>query len=158
MKNRILFLSIIFITTVLMFFSCTKSTITPVDTAAICYGIFPLENTAATILGKWNIVTDSTFADVGRDNQQIIYAGKTGDYFDFRTDSKLYIKENTKLDTLDYRITSDTTILISAFNITLNGTTETSHIKNLTAHRVTIIAPVVRTPGGLFGRNVNLSR
>ncbi|MGI4749538.1 MAG: hypothetical protein ACRYFB_02795 [Janthinobacterium lividum] len=112
----------------------------------------------ATILGKWNVLNDSIFEGVGISNHPANYTGKTGDYFDFRNDGKLYIKEGLKLDTSTYQLTSDTTILIPAFGITLNGVTEASHITNLTTHYAAVTAPTVATPGGLFGRKVDLSR
>lgn len=117
-----------------------------------------LADSKATILGKWSIITDSTFEGVGASNHPINYTGKTGDYFDFRNDGKLYIKEGLKLDTSTYKLNSDSTILIPLFGITINGVTEISHITNLTSHSATINAPTLVTPGGLFGRKVNLSR
>ncbi|RYX82760.1 hypothetical protein EON73_04155 [bacterium] len=71
---------------------------------------------------------------------------------------KLYSKEGIKMDTCSYQLTSGTTILIPTFGVTLNGITETSHITKLTASQLTIIAPTVGTPGGLFGRTVSLNR
>ncbi len=112
----------------------------------------------ATLLKKWNILNDSTFIGVGVNNRPLNYAGQTGDYFDFRTDGYIYIREGTILDTLSYSLTSDTTILISSFGIISNGVPEISRITNLTAHGVTIKAALVITPGGVFGRKVNLTR
>ncbi len=113
---------------------------------------------SATILGKWNLINDSKFIGVGINNHPVNYTGQTGDYFDFRTDGNLYIKEGAVLDTLPYTLTSDTTILILSFGIILNGTPEISSIKDLSAHSTTINAPVAITPGGQFGRTVNLNR
>lgn len=112
----------------------------------------------ANMLKKWNILNDSIFIGVGVNNRPLNYAGQTGDYFDFRTDGYIYIREGPILDTLSYSLTSDTTILISSFGIILNGVPEISRITNLTAHGVTINAPLVVTPGGVFGRKVNLTR
>lgn len=112
----------------------------------------------ATLLKKWNILNDSTIIGVGVNNHWVNYVGQTGDYFDFRTDGYIYIREGTILDTLSYNLTSDTTILIASFGIILNGVPEISRITNLTAHGVTIKAPLVITPGGEFGRKVNLTR
>ncbi len=80
----------------------------------------------ATITGKWNILSDSTFSGIGMNNRAVNYTGKTGDYFDFRTDGNLYIKESTIFDTLAYSVSSDTTISIVSFGIVLNGTAEAS--------------------------------
>ena len=112
----------------------------------------------ATILGKWDILNDSAFIGAGINNHQQSYIGQTGDYFDFRTDGFLYTKEGTDLDTLNYSLTSDTTIIIASFGIIANGVPEVSHISNLTAHSATISAPTAITPGGEFGRKVILKR
>ncbi len=143
MKHIILFGLTVFIT--LFLISCKKNSCPP-------------NKTQATIVGKWNILNDSTFFGVGINNHPVNYTGQTGDYFDFRTDGYVYTKEGASLDTLSYSLTSDTTILIASFGIILNGVSEMSHITNLTAHGVTINAPIVITPGGEFGRKVNLNR
>ena len=129
----------------LFLISCNKSSLSANDNQA-------------TILKKWNILNDATFIGVGINNHPVSYAGQIGDYFDFRTDGYIYIKEGTMLDTLSYSLTSDTTILIASFGIILNGVPGVSRITNLTTHGVTINAPLVLTPGGAFGRKVNLTR
>jgi hypothetical protein len=113
---------------------------------------------SSSIVGKWSIVSDSTFAGVGSSNHPVNYAGAPGDYFDFRTDGNVYTKEGAVLDTLSYKLVSNTTIIIASFGVTLNGVPETSSIKVLTSHNLTIDAPVLLTPGGEFGRKVSLSR
>ena len=118
----------------------------------------PANDLHASIIGKWNILNDSTFTGVGVSNHAVNYTGQTGDYFDFRTDGYIYIKENTTLDTLSYSITSDTTIIIASFGIIINGVPEVSRVTNLTADGVTISAPFIVTPGGAFGRKINLKR
>ena len=115
-------------------------------------------NDIVTFLGKWNVVNDSSFLNVGINNHLVNYKGQQGDYFDFRADSNLYINEGGLLDTLHYRRTSGTTLVIDGFGIILNGIHETSFITHLTAHSLTITAPVVITPGGVFGRKVDLIR
>ena len=112
----------------------------------------------ADILGKWNVLNDSTFIGAGVNNHPINYIGQSGDYFDFRSDDNLYIKEGNFFDTLSYRQTSGTTIIITSFGATSNGVTEASSITNVTAHSVTITAPFILTPGGKLGREVNLIR
>ena len=139
-----------------------KHVISPILIAIITFFLTSCKrdsvDSSATIFGKWNVLNDSTFEGVGISNHPANYTGKTGDYFDFRNDGKLYIKEGLKLDTSIYKLTSNTTILIPAFGITLNGVIETSRITNFTAHMITVNAPKVITPGGLFGRKVDLSR
>ena len=155
MKTSILLLSILFLLVGLLISSCKKNANLK-DEAAICPGF--TQNGNMSLIGKWAVVSDSTFTGVGADNHPANYIGQTNDYFDFRNDGKLYMKEGLKLDTSSYQLTSDTTVLIPSFGITMNGVTETSYITNLTAHHVSINAPTVITPGGLFGRKVNLSR
>jgi hypothetical protein len=112
----------------------------------------------ATIFKKWGILNDSTFIGVGVNNHPVKYVGQAGDYFDFRKDGYIYIKEGPTLDTLSYSFTSNTTLLIASFGVILNGVPEKSHITNLTPGGVTISAPFVVTPGGVFGRKVILTR
>lgn len=111
-----------------------------------------------SIIGNWNIVTDSTYAGAGISNHPVDYAGQAGDYFDINANGHIYTKEGAVLDTLNYSNVSDTTIIISPFGITLNGVPETSHIITFTAHSLVISAPQIATPGGIFGRKVSLSR
>jgi hypothetical protein len=111
-----------------------------------------------SITGRWVVVSDSTFVGVGINNHPVDYRGQPGDYFDFRTDGKVYTKEGAALDTMAYDLVSDTSIIIGSFGITLNGVPETSHITIFTADRLIIRAPVIATPGGVFGRTISLSR
>jgi hypothetical protein len=117
-----------------------------------------VEPTTATIAGKWNIVSDSTFAGVGSSNHPVDYGGQPGDYFDFTSNGIIYTKEGLTLDTLNYTVTGDNSIVITAFGLIANGVPATSQIKTLTIHSLVIKAPTVLTPGGEFGREVYLSR
>jgi hypothetical protein len=112
----------------------------------------------SSLVAKWNIVTDSTFAGAGSSNHQVDYSGQPGDYFDIRTDGHIYTKEGAVLDTLSFTLVSDTTIIIQPFGFTVNGLPPTSHITNLTLNSVTIASPFFPSPGGEFGRKVSLSR
>jgi hypothetical protein len=47
---------------------------------------------AATITGKWNVVSDNEKLTGGPLIGDETYAGKNGDYFDFRTNNNLYVK------------------------------------------------------------------
>jgi hypothetical protein len=111
-----------------------------------------------SITGKWNIVTDSTYAGVGAGNHPVAYAGQPGDYFNFQANGVVYTKEGAVLDTLTYKLISNTQIVISQFGITLNGVPETSNITEDTDNYLVIKAPGIITPGGIFGRKVTLSR
>jgi hypothetical protein len=114
-----------------------------------------------SITGKWSLVTDSTFEGVGYSNHPVNYTGEPGDYFDFSTNGTVYTKEGEVLDTLTYKLLSDTTIIISDFGF--SG--DTCTVKNLTVSNgegtgqfIYITSPFFLTPGGEFWRKVTLSR
>jgi len=115
-------------------------------------------NSTSSITGKWSVVSDSTFVGVGAGNHPVDYAGQAGDYFDFRTDGNIYTKEGTVLDTLNYKLVSDNTLIIESFGATFNGVPATSTIKTRTANSLVIVSPRVFTPGGATGRTVHLKR
>lgn len=110
------------------------------------------------LVGKWNVLSDSTFEGVAQNNHALDYTGEPGDYFDFRTDGKVYIKESSQLDTLSYTVISSSAVIIQSFGLIANGVPETSDITYPTNNSVTITAPVELTPGGEFGRKVMLSK
>lgn len=58
------------------------------------------------ILGKWNILSDSTSLRGNGDmpSSYTNYIGKPSDYYDFRTDGNLYVKEGEALDTMAYQV------------------------------------------------------
>src|ERR1700733_11935532 len=70
------------------------------------------KSAAPMLVTKWNLVTDYTANHLAQMN---MYIGVPGDYFDFRSNGKCYIKEGSQYDTLSYAITSDTTITIQPF-------------------------------------------
>lgn len=112
---------------------------------------------ATGIVGQWSIITDSGFSGVGVNNHEVIYNGRPGDYFDFRSDGLLYIKEGAALDTLPYKLFSDSTLYIQSFGLILNGVPPTDTLR-LTSSAARISTPLALTPGGEFGRTVDLSR
>ena len=124
--------------TVFFLFSCSKDSVSA-------------STDISAITGKWNVLNDSGFAGVGVNNHPVNHIGQSGDYFDFRTGGNGYIKEATLLNTLQYMITSDTTMTIGSFP-------GICHITNFTGHSVIILAPLAITPGGIFGRKVQLYR
>jgi hypothetical protein len=116
------------------------------------------EEDNASIIGKWNIVTDSSHVGIGANNHLVVYTGKEGDYFNFSSNGKLYIKENIMLDTLQYNLTSDTTMTIDSFLDDSNGTSQTCTITNPAPHNTVISTAISYTPGGTFGRKVTLDK
>jgi len=113
---------------------------------------------APAVVGTWNLVSDSGFSGIGPNNQPFSYRGQPGDYFDFRTNGRLYIKEGASADTTDYQLLSDSTLRIGGVGIVLNGLQALSKIENLTAHTLTLSATAVLTPCGAFDRHIHLSR
>ena len=90
-----------------------------------------------TLIAKWHLVNDSTAyggalaAPLTKTN----YIGLPDDYFDFRADGKLYIKEGAKYDTLAYNNTAaGDSVIINNFNYN----NYPSVIKPLTSHNATI--------------------
>lgn len=133
MKNQMLLLSILFLLAGLSIGSCKKIADQPV-----------------TIVGKWSIITDSTYTQLGCCTQhRTFYSGHYGDYFDFLTNGKLNTKEGTNLNSVDYKLTSDTSIVIGPYGYI--------YILNLTAHHAQINSNTITF--GISGwRRISLSR
>ena len=118
------------------------------------------QNNPAGLAGKWTLINDSTFEGAGISNHLVDYTGEAGDYFSFSTNGNVYTKESTVLDTLTYKMVSDTSIIISNFGLIANGVPDTSTITFLTAHNglgitvqiIVIESPLFLTPGGEFWR------
>lgn len=155
MKNHILLLSILFLLVGLSISSCKKSA-DPKDGLITCPGF--INNYDSSLIGKWKIVTDSTYLDISFYNNHMYHQGKAGDYFDFRNDGKLYTKEGARMDTTSYQLTSDTTILIPSFGINSSGTTATSFITKLPANNIVIKSSKFTALGGFLRRKVILSK
>jgi hypothetical protein len=69
-----------------------------------------------TLVAKWGLVNDSTAygeSYITKTN----YVGVPGDYFDFRADGKVYIKEGAKCDTLTYHMVGRDSVSINTFNV-----------------------------------------
>jgi len=114
----------------------------------------------ASIAGKWSVIKDSSFSAIGASPGNVQeYIGQPDDYWDFRTDARVYIKEGAKLDTLEYKLLSDSTIDIHAFGWILNGATPTSTIQPLTfTNAVIYSARDIFLPGGVYFRTLFLKR
>lgn len=113
---------------------------------------------AVSIMGTWNLVSDAVTSGIGLNVKTYSYTGVPGDYFDFRTDGKLYIKEGFNSDTLNYTLLPDNKITISSFGWVINGVPVESDIVMLTANHVSIHVPNISNPGGVYERTVSLDR
>ena len=113
------------------------------------------KETPSSILGKWNIKIDTSFAGELASNHEVIYSGKPGDYFNFNSDGKVYIRENSLLDTLTYTVSSDS-ILIPNFNFAYEGK---CRFKSASTDTIVISTGYfVFFGAGTFGRTVYLYR
>src|SRR6185312_13691137 len=101
--------------------------------------------TPATLVAKWNLVTDYTSNHLAETNT---YTGVPGDYFDFRADGKCYVKEGGHYDTLSYALKNDTTITISPFAYN-NAAYFSGKVKPLTIHAATLTSAGPYPPGGI---------
>jgi hypothetical protein len=112
-------------------------------------------DTPSSILGKWNIKIDTSFVGSMASNHEVIYSGKSGDYFYFNSDGHLYIKENSILDTLAYKLSLDS-VLIENFTFGYEG----KCVFNLpSTHNLVISSGYFWFyGGGTFGRTIYLYR
>jgi hypothetical protein len=107
-----------------------------------------------TLVANWNIVSDYTANHLAQTNT---YTGVAGDYFDFRTDGKCYVKEGSRYDTLSYAITSDTTLHIQSFGYG-NAAYYADKANPLTTHTATLSSTGPYVPAEVDYRQVKLSR
>jgi len=117
----------------------------------------------ASIQGKWSLKLDSVAQGVSTASLQYStnYVGTSADYFDFRSDNKLYIKEGAKLDTFSYQVNTDNNIYISSpetseYGIasSLNGIIKTGSGNSATIH----FTPAVASWGAYYSRTVDLTK
>jgi hypothetical protein len=126
-------------------FSCKKSNQSPA--------------VPTSIVGKWKLVNDSLVSGVGPIVTGSNYIGKSGDYFDFETNNKLYIKERANLDSSAYQVTSDSTIVLNVYTERYNALSPVRGI-TYTPSGVTLRSPsvFVANPGSYYLRIINLRK
>ena len=108
-----------------------------------------------SVIGKWKIQKDSTYAGVGYNNQKVIYLGQPDHYFNFTSDGHIYTRENSVLDTFSYTINSGS-IIIPDFGY--GDGTGKGKIQSSSTNSLIISSGYLLTPGGIFGRTVYLNR
>jgi len=114
-------------------------------------------NPPGQIAGKWNIKVDSTASGVGPVQSMNVYIGTSADYFDFRSDNKLYIKEGATLQTFAYKQVAGNKITISMVGST--AIYENCFIDAVTPTSATInFFPQLLNPGGNTTKVVYLTR
>ena len=116
-----------------------------------------------SIQGKWSLKLDSIAQGVSTPSPQYStkYEGTTADYFDFRSDNKLYIKEGAHLDTFSYQLSTDSNLYISSTNPAENGITNSLNglIKPISSNGASIhFAPAQISFGLYYSRTVHLTR
>jgi hypothetical protein len=119
----------------------------------------------ASIQGKWSLKIDSV-AEAVTGPTPITrygtkYVGTAADYFDFRSDNKLYIKEGAHLDTFNYQLSTDSNVFISSPNTTEFGIASSLNgfIKPISGNSATIhFTLAVVSFGAYYLRTVNLTR
>lgn len=181
MKMIIIILFIICLGTVLLT-SCSKEALTPgpgatkggdtvnrakdnVSPITTPDPILGHVNAAVTLTGLWELVKDSISYSNGTNNElsSNVYNGKATDYFEFTNDGKLYIQENGVIDTANYTINADGSVVVNY--LLYNGVPVSSygsiitgfHQFNLTGTSVTLTSSVA-SPGGIQNRTINLRR
>jgi hypothetical protein len=117
------------------------------------------DSDSSAIYAKWNLVNDSIASSIGPSSHNSNYIGKSDDYYYFKTNDTLYIKEDQLYETLHYEILSNNKIIIDSISIWQNNKFLPSNITTLTDHALSIhIYNTLLTPWGTYERFINLSR
>jgi hypothetical protein len=127
----------------------------------------------ATPVGVWHIIKDSFFvvqAAPFLKYKDSVYSGKATDYYDFKPDGSLYIKEGSTMDTLAYQILANNQLafIYNYYNIVTDSLgniisktkrKKTYRITALTATNLTMssnISSDILTPVGYFANRLKL--
>jgi hypothetical protein len=136
---------------ILSLYACKNTLINPTAKTS-------LNDSQVSLLGKWNLVSDTVYAGVNTGGDPAVYKGQPGDYFNFATDGNIYIKEGTVLDTLQYQLVSGTQVDITSFTTLFNNKVETCNITTITANSAAIASPLLTPPAGPQQRKISLNR
>jgi hypothetical protein len=145
MKNHLPAAIILLFTVNVLFFSCLKDK-----------GNDP----AGSLQGKWSVVSDSSSLQnwglwSNKPSTGSKYSGRPGDYYLFTTNME-YSKEDTLLDTNNYRVNKDTLFL--TYTDSYHNTYTTDYIlSNFTYHTVTLTSFGL-TPETAFTRIIKLQK
>jgi hypothetical protein len=132
----------------------------------VCVGFLNCRKSAIPcIVGKWNIVNDSSSLAgnailQGGDSN---YIGMASDYYDFRVNGNLYIKEGATLDTAIYTMVSANQVKITFFvfdgvSFGPTGATRGTYIMtNHTTHTLSLTLSGL-TPEGEEFEMINLKK
>jgi hypothetical protein len=117
-----------------------------------------------SIIGRWNLISDSTYLPLNGSTRTNKYVGVSTDYYDFEAGGKLSLKEGSiSIDTASYSLISDNQIYIShssnptpclcAFDFEV-GTFKISALTD----RMLTISQGTTTPDGPLGEVIIFSR
>jgi len=112
-------------------------------------------NNTPGITGKWAIINDST-RFIGTDTIPTYhsnYIGQPSDYFDFRTDGNMYVKEAALLDTMPYEVLANNQVRCTPAP-GFNDTYTTSQITPTTA----TFSIIATRPSGKLTKIINLKK
>jgi hypothetical protein len=118
-----------------------------------------------SIVGNWNLVSDSTWSSgIGPNGtpSSNTYKGVASDYFKFTNSGKLYLKEGSvKLDTADYTVSKDTLKLKYDYfyegGVTINGAVGSYIVTTPNNHELELTDDFI-TPGGAIYERITLSK
>ena len=118
------------------------------------------EELSLTKVAKFVNISPNYLSEKFKEVTGVNFVGTPSDYFDFRTNSRLYTKEGSKLDTFAYTLTSDTVMYFGAVGTDLfDQYPYDGHLQSLNTNRVTIsVTPVHFNPGGYYSRLIVLQR
>jgi hypothetical protein len=108
------------------------------------------KTTAQKLQNKWVFVNATDNNHYSGADHVITVSGNTGDYFDFRTDGKLYLRVQSSPDTSTYVLLGDTKIIFDG--------TDTATIQTLTDNALKLYFKDVTTPSIYEEIIYNLSR
>jgi hypothetical protein len=143
MKTSVFYISGILLVT--LFYSCSKSGSSPI-----------------TINGDWNLVKDSVVqvisaANVTPDTTINIY-DKAGDYYNFSSNGKLYMRVDGFADTATYTMQQNNQISINYSEANRLTLTTIYSVENLSEHSVVLINPGQFLAPFFFKEMIRLNR
>ncbi len=103
------------------------------------------------------VVSDSIVTLSGSPDSQRYYTGKPDDYFDFRVNDILYIKEDTLLDSVPFLLLSYNRIILQGLGVNETDYNK-SHYISISSKDITLIITSSFDSGGLYKRTIHLER
>lgn len=93
------------------------------------------KTTTEKILGKWNLSSREEIETINGQSEKDVYVGVAGEYVDFRSNNKVYVKEQGEAEeNADYRVDNDKQI-----TFTYDGTDHTVFtIKELNSNKLVL--------------------